>query len=405
MLKNFTRIILPFILVTSLHAQWQTCKTATGSAMSLASGGNILYIGLYGQGVSKTTDDGLTVANVGNGLYERAAYVRAVAVKNSKVFAAGIGGVYCSSDSGQSWFPAKNGLDTLDILSLYVKGDSLFAGSYGRGVFLSNDDGQNWVPRNMGMEDTYIWCIISQGNDLYAAAADNRGAYRSSDGGQKWVKINKSLGYYTSAWCLAATPAGIFAGTDIGVYFSANRGDSWQAMTKGLTDLGIRTLAVSGNDIFACTYSGIFQSSDGGANWKPVNEGLTDPNPWAIVVQGQYLFAAGIMGNLSRRPLSEMITAVDYAPANRIEGFSLEQNYPNPFNSSTTFEFTIPRRDHVTLSIHDLLGREFARIKNEEMNPGHYSVNWQADNITSGAYYYRLEFGHFILTRKLLLLR
>lgn len=405
MLDKLAATILSLILITSLHAQWQQCSSVGGSAMSLATDGTILYIGLYGQGVTKTTDDGLTITSAGYGLFERAAYVRALAIKNSKVFAAGIGGVYCSSDSGQSWFPAKNGLDTLDILSLCVKEDSLFAGTYGHGVFLSIDDGQSWVPRNTGMEDTYIWSIIRQGNDLYAAAADNRGAYRSSDGGRKWVKINKSLGYYTSAWCLAATPAGIFAGTDIGVYFSANRGDSWQLMIKGMTDLTIRSLATSGNDIFACTYSGIFQSSDSGANWRLVNEEFTDPNPWAIGVHGQYLFVAGIMGNFARRPLSEMITTVDYAHSNPIEDFSLAQNYPNPFNSSTTFEFMVPRTDYVTLSIHDLLGREITRIKNEKMNPGKYSLLWQAEDIASGVYYYRLGVGHFIKTKKLVLLR
>ena len=85
--------------------------------------------------------------------------------------------------------------------------------------------------------------------------------------------------------------------------------------------------------------------------------------------------------------------------------FSLTQNYPNPFNPATTISFTLPSRSSVSLKIFDVSGREVATIVSEEMSAGNYSRQWNAANISSGIYFYRLQAGSFTETRKLVLLR
>lgn len=87
------------------------------------------------------------------------------------------------------------------------------------------------------------------------------------------------------------------------------------------------------------------------------------------------------------------------------EAFTLFQNYPNPFNPTTTISFTLPSRSFVSLKIFDLLGREVATIVAEEMSAGSYSKQWNATNVSSGIYYYRLHAGTYIETKKLVLLR
>ena len=82
--------------------------------------------------------------------------------------------------------------------------------------------------------------------------------------------------------------------------------------------------------------------------------------------------------------------------------FILSQNYPNPFNPNTTITFNIPIRSHVTLKIYDLLGREVAAlITNEIMPAGSYTRQWNADNMSSGIYFYRLQSETNSLVRKL----
>ncbi|HLP16704.1 MAG TPA: T9SS type A sorting domain-containing protein [Bacteroidota bacterium] len=85
--------------------------------------------------------------------------------------------------------------------------------------------------------------------------------------------------------------------------------------------------------------------------------------------------------------------------------FSIAQNYPNPFNPSTTIRFTVARTQFVTLKVYDLLGREVATMVNEQMNPGTYSMQWNAATLSSGVYFYRMQAGDFVRTMKLMLLK
>ena len=84
---------------------------------------------------------------------------------------------------------------------------------------------------------------------------------------------------------------------------------------------------------------------------------------------------------------------------------SLVQNYPNPFNPSTSIKYSIINRQFVSLKIYDVLGTEIESLVNEEKNAGTYDVIWNAANIPSGNYYYRLQAGNFVETKKMLLLK
>jgi len=85
--------------------------------------------------------------------------------------------------------------------------------------------------------------------------------------------------------------------------------------------------------------------------------------------------------------------------------YSLNQNYPNPFNPSTTITFGIPERANVNLTVFNQLGQQVAVLVNEEMNPGMHSVNWKANNLSSGIYFYKLNAGNFSSVKKLMLLK
>lgn len=83
----------------------------------------------------------------------------------------------------------------------------------------------------------------------------------------------------------------------------------------------------------------------------------------------------------------------------------LLQNYPNPFNLSTRLAFRIPKSAFVTLKVFDVLGREVATVVHEEMQPGTYEVTWDASDVPSGVYFYRLISGPFVETKKLIVLK
>ena len=85
--------------------------------------------------------------------------------------------------------------------------------------------------------------------------------------------------------------------------------------------------------------------------------------------------------------------------------FSLSQNYPNPFNPSTKIRFAIPGSSvaQTFLSVYDVLGKEVAKLVNEKLKPGIYSVDWNAANYPSGIYFYRITAGDFADTKKMIL--
>jgi len=85
--------------------------------------------------------------------------------------------------------------------------------------------------------------------------------------------------------------------------------------------------------------------------------------------------------------------------------YKLEQNYPNPFNPSTKIEFSIPKQSNVTLKVYDILGQEVTTLVSENMKAGVHSVTFDALRLATGVYFYRLEAGNFVSTRKMILMK
>jgi hypothetical protein len=85
--------------------------------------------------------------------------------------------------------------------------------------------------------------------------------------------------------------------------------------------------------------------------------------------------------------------------------FFVSQNYPNPFNPSTAISFALPKASTVELKIFNLLGQEVATLLNEEKTSGIYQVEFDASTLPSGVYFYRLQAGDFVQTKKMILLR
>jgi hypothetical protein len=215
---------------------------------------------------------------------------------------------------------------------------------------------------------------------------------------------------------LTVSGTNLFAGTPGGgVFLSTDNGTSWTDVRIGLTSTDVWALAVSGTNLFAGTShgwfstgpAGVFLSTDNGTSWTEVDSALTNVDVLALAVSGTNLFAGTLYDGVWKRPLSEMITSVPAGagsaglPAN----FSLEQNYPNPFNPSTVIPFSVPSKAFVLLKIFDPVGREVSVLLSEELQAGAYAQKWDAADLASGIYFYRLQAGSFTETKKLILLR
>ncbi|AFH50015.1 Putative membrane protein [Ignavibacterium album JCM 16511] len=130
----------------------------------------------------------------------------------------------------------------------------------------------------------------------------------------------------------------------------------------------------------------------------------------SISANGRYIVGTGYQSNpelveaflLDRGNLSSVDKDKDLP-----KEFSLAQNCPNPFNPSTKIKYVIPNgvRNLVTLKVHDILGNEVATLVNEEKPAGVYAVEFDASNLSSGIYFYKINAGSFSETKKMILLR
>ncbi len=85
--------------------------------------------------------------------------------------------------------------------------------------------------------------------------------------------------------------------------------------------------------------------------------------------------------------------------------YSLAQNYPNPFNPSTSIKFSVPKPSNVLLKVYDILGKEVATLVNELRQPGFHTVDFDASQLASGIYFYRIEAGDYNAVKKMMLVK
>jgi hypothetical protein len=166
------------------------------------------------------------------------------------------------------------------------------------------------------------------------------------------------------------------------------------------TDFGVVAYDSLGNELWSIRDE---------AGYKWVRNDLWDAN-WD---KEKYLITAGVARQYDggkryvvvQKWFVPGVTGVEHKPNTNSENYELYQNYPNPFNPTTTIRFTIPHRSNVTLKVYDMLGKEIATLVDEEKNPGSYEVKFDASNLPSGVYFYKIKAGEFTQTKKMILMK
>ncbi len=192
---------------------------------------------------------------------------------------------------------------------------------------------------------------------------------------------------------------------DNGIWVNSMRYDyTYDAQGNKLTDLWQHWRNESWVEVLLRTYAydnnnnGISGTSDSwnGISWAP----YTGP------IDIKYNNNEDLISIYAKKASVKYIsfTAVENFE-NLPNNFTLSQNFPNPFNPSTTISFDIPKSEFVTLKVFDILGKEVTTLINEEMIAGNYTKTWDAKNLSSGVYFYKLQAGKFTETKKMVLVR
>jgi Secretion system C-terminal sorting domain len=407
-------LLLCFVLATNptpIFAQWiQTNGPSGGYVFCFGVSDTNLYAGTSGAGVFLTTNRGTDWEEVNSGLTNNS--VQDLTVLGTNLFAGTYGaGVFRITINDTNWSAVNTGLTNDSVLALAVYNTNLYAGTWGGGVFVSTDNGALWTGINSGLSNILVQALAVSDTNLFAGTYGG-GVFRTAINETSWTEVNTGLtnteiGVLTVLPAQGGSNASLFAVSSDGVFRTTDNGANWIAVNSGLFNPIVTSLGVSGANLFAGTFgSGVFLSTNDGTSWNPVNDSLSNPFVWALGASGTDLFAGTWGDGVWRRPLNEMVATSSVKSQPDLPAyFYLGQNYPNPFNPTTRITFQIPDVEFVSLKVFDMLGHEVGTLVDEQRQPGAYTVSWDARNLASGMYFYRLNAGSFSQTKKLVVLR
>lgn len=211
--------------------------------------------------------------------------------------------LFKSLDDGVTWIPSDAGLAHQSISSLVFKDEMIIAGAatfhtrnipYSGGLFASSDGGDHWLTISTDIPNEDVICLKKINHRIFAGLQGN-GVYQSQDG-LHFQESNTGINSLMVASLAADKQGNIFAGTNGGLFKTADQGFHWISASHGMKNTSfIANIAVANDDTLYAggAYNGVFKSTDHGQSWQAMNSGLGDPrdlNITSIVTDGATVY-------------------------------------------------------------------------------------------------------------------
>jgi photosystem II stability/assembly factor-like uncharacterized protein len=328
--------------------------------------------------------------------------------------------VWRTSNGGQNWEFLFNGRGSLQGIGFWNALQGCVIGRFAGGTghywnveYFTSDGGNTWLEGVLSLSEgaypqLYAFSIADSftGYAIYFCQGIMNGLgqwyiIRTTDAGSTWTMQSTSTLPQGNAIHFVDRTTGFFVGDSGTIMRSDDGGITWNQQqsttTANLTSVFFKSkllgVAAGGNGTILTTF-------DGGVHWKTESPLTTRTIHKLFVSNDSAVIAIGnngtiIHGQLHATDVGGVIPSV----------ISLDQNFPNPFNSSTVIRFKLLRPSYVTLRIFDLLGRQVATLTGDNLNPGIYDRSFSSSGFSTGVYFYQLQAGSLIETKKLVLLK
>ncbi len=371
-----------------------------------------------------------------------------------------------TSNGGEDWETQFTN-DSLNVINLFFLDDQIGWGSawsnyfdrYGTFILTTSDGGMNWNSKYLSIGEVFVNSFYFLDTLNGFALGSPRVFHRTTDGGLNWRPVNldssvasgfppHTIKFYSSKYGYACGGLHDIIGV---VWRTTDSGENWTTVVDNLSseplyDLHIfdslNVIVMGGDPEYGASQ---VVTTDGGDTWEYTNLGIlgytkaigfrTATEGWAPLVTQQkllYTSDSGVNWNIYDTPDSTSITKISFPDSihgygvgnngniikyvyqepsdvqperGKISSFYLAQNYPNPFNPNTTIKYSIPEDAFVKLTVYNMLGEEVAEIVNTTQKAGRYQVNFNASQLSSGVYVYRIASANFTASKKLILLR
>jgi len=381
---------------------------ATKIGSFIADSKNNLFTGIYGSGVFKGTETSpINWENKSNGLNEN--FITSLAISKNQntqdhIYILTQSQIYKTTNLGATWIP-KNTPCSYSMSSLCINDSGYLFFNSSCGVFRSTNDGTSWDLMNTNSWMGQVKWIVANPELSNVYVSSENGFYRSTNNGNTWAQISMSG---SNALKIKINSKGhLYVLDTFGeISKSTNNGNTFTVINNGLsTTYGfMQDLAFNSEDhIYLATKDGLYVSKNEGMTWLLIEQTLTSKIVNILEFDNEDKLYAGLINEGVYRSISVLTDIQD--KNNVIESFLLSNNFPNPFNPNTTIVYYLPISSEVKLKVYDVLGNEIATLINEEKSAGTYEVNFDAGNLASGIYVYKLQAGGFLETKKMVLLK
>ena len=413
---------------------------------------NNVYVANVSNGLIISTDGGQNFILVPSETFGGHNVTAVACGKNGHIFVGATnGGVWRSTDFGATF--TNTALQTYTIVTIAVDrfdADRIYAGfssSSGGGFFISTDDG---VTFGASTNSVKVWEILqTSSNVLYTATTSSPYPFdRSTDGGLTWTTMGNQPAAMRGATLdliediYISGNGGVFKSTDGGVTFvnhnltfGSNKiltyDNKIMVCVTGSTNGGVWIFTDEQIPVELLSFTAVANNGNVELKWRTATELNNSGFELQRSVNNKafekvafirgfgtttkpkvYSYLDKNISGFLRYRLKQIDFNGSFEYSNIIEvnsspilSFELSQNYPNPFNPTTKISYQIPKSSYVTLKVYDVLGNEIATLVNEVKPAGSYGVEFNAANLPSGVYLYRLQAGSFVQTKNMILLR
>lgn len=362
------------------------------------------------------------------------------------------GTVLRTTNGGSNWEPVGNGLGTIGIVSIDALSDQIaLAAGYSNDassqkstatIFKTTNGGTTWI-KVYELYDAFINNITMRSTSNGMAIGDPRDGkwlmMETKNGGDTWSSWDKappaSEGEYggtANVFWYSSNDCWIGSSTQPHAYHSTDGCNTWNNVTfPVITNVYSLTINTSGIGLIGGEPKTLIRTTDGGNNWNEsaiavagiipralkyhegqfyllqgngVYTSTDDGNTWALdgsataalyqislkkAQLGTYGWAVGRDGVILRCVPKSV--GVEHETPVAPEHIVLEQNYPNPFNATTKISFSLPSSCRISLDIYDLKGRKMATLAEGFYSAGLHTITWQAADLASGVYFYKIS--------------
>lgn len=271
--------------------------------------------------------------------------------------------LYKTTDIGKSWSTVNEDITTG---RLYIDKHDVIYITSSNGLQRSTDNGVSFS--TIGFQGVLLSsCVTNKSGYIFVQTTQSNELYRSKDNGENWTKL--SIGSNRLVYSILIIPSEmLIVGTDAGVYYSTDDGDTWRNSGGEVEKYRVSYLSTSikGTLFAGVSQKGIFRSSN-------------------------------------------QITSAKNNEVSPV-GFKLLQNYPNPFNSSTIIEYLIPEPGIARILIYNANGELIRTITQDHASTGSHSVLWNGNNdhgkwVSSNVYLYQISINNYQEAKKMILLK